>query len=104
MICLGFSIESIRKLEQRFDPTWFIPQNTHLADYLKVRKIYYPTNGFEAGIYMGSINYTYEIMNIKNMVDHLNYENESVLDVISWVDPFRDYVKINFISGKLNIF
>lgn len=96
MICLGFSLESIRKLEQRFDPTWFIPQSTYFSEYIKARKTYFPTSGFEAGIFMGSVNYSYELKNIKQTVDNLVNESEIALGVISWVEPFRNFVKINF--------
>jgi Niemann-Pick C1 protein len=102
VICLGFSLDSIRRLEQRFDPTWFIPKDSYFADYLAVRKSYFPTNGFEAGIYTGSVNYSHELINIKNMVDDLSDQHDIALGVISWVDPFRNFVKINFQTGGCN--
>jgi Niemann-Pick C1 protein len=102
VICLGFSLDSIRRLEQRFDPTWFIPKDSYFADYLAVRKSYFPTNGFEAGIYTGSVNYSHELINIKNMVDDLSDQHDIALGVISWVDPFRNFVKINFQTDVYN--
>ncbi|XP_044257240.1 protein patched homolog 1-like isoform X1 [Tribolium madens] len=96
VICLGFSLESIRRLEQKFDPTWFIPKSTYFADYLTARKTYFPTSGFEAGIYMGAVNYSTELFNIKKMVDELSNNSDIALGVISWVDPFRNFVKDNF--------
>ncbi|KAJ3640245.1 hypothetical protein Zmor_003554 [Zophobas morio] len=96
VVCLGFSIESARKLEQRFDPTWFLPQSSYLLEYIQARKTYFPTSGFEAGIYMGAVNYSSELGNIKNMVDNLFNEDQIALGIVSWVEPFRQFVKINF--------
>uniref|UniRef100_A0A1Y1JZP0 SSD domain-containing protein n=1 Tax=Photinus pyralis TaxID=7054 RepID=A0A1Y1JZP0_PHOPY len=96
VIYLGFSIESTIKLEQRFDPQWFIPQSTHLHTYLKKRIEHYPTAGHEAGVYFGSLNYSSEIHNIRNIVRSLEDSPDIIENLQSWVDPFRDYVKTNF--------
>ncbi|KAF5289919.1 hypothetical protein FQA39_LY14928 [Lamprigera yunnana] len=96
LVCLGFSIESTIKLEQRFDPEWFIPQSSHLYSYLRKRNEHYPLEGFEAGIYLGSLNYSNEIRNIRNMITALEASTETVENIQSWVDPFQDYVKSNF--------
>ncbi|XP_031339796.1 protein patched homolog 3-like isoform X2 [Photinus pyralis] len=101
VICLGFSIESAIRLEQRFDPEWFLPQSSHLTAYLKKKAEHYPTVGHEAGVYFGSLNYTSEIRNIKNIVRQLEESPEIVENIHSWVDPFRDYVKMNFKKDML---
>lgn len=100
VICVGFSIESTLKLEQRFDPMWFVPERTHLFKYLEQRRTYYPTMGFEAGLYMGSLNYSQEIGQIKKVSDLLIQADDVGTEVTSWVDPFRDYVYKNFRKGK----
>ncbi|KAF5282163.1 hypothetical protein FQR65_LT02860 [Abscondita terminalis] len=102
LVCLGFSIESTIRLEQRFDPEWFIPSSTHLYKFLRKRNEHYPTAGFEAGIYLGSLNYTDEINNIKNIVTGLEESPKYVENIQSWVDPFRDYVKLNFKKDMFN--
>ncbi|CAH0560340.1 unnamed protein product [Brassicogethes aeneus] len=96
IICLGFSIESSFKLEKHFDPNWFVPEETHLAKYIEVKRQFYPSYGFNAGLYLGSINYTHEINNIKRMVDDLEAMTNITTNVISWVDPFRDFVFDNY--------
>lgn len=100
-LCLTFSMESIFKLEKHFDPTWFIPKQTYLYSYLNVKGEYYSNQGFEAGLYFGEINYTKEINNIKVMSDQLKSSDDIVTNVLSWVDPFREYVFVNFKEGIL---
>lgn len=55
--------------------------------------------GFEAGLYMGSLNYSQEILQIKKMSDLLKQADIGT-EVTSWVDPFGDYVYRYFQKGK----
>ncbi|KAF7285020.1 hypothetical protein GWI33_012334 [Rhynchophorus ferrugineus] len=96
VVCLGFSTESALKLEQRFDPKWFLPKGTHLADFLAVRDQYFPHNGFDSGLYMGSLEYSQELMKIRRVVDQLENMTNIVSHVVSWVEPFRTFVLVNF--------
>ncbi|XP_028144181.2 protein patched homolog 1 isoform X1 [Diabrotica virgifera virgifera] len=96
IICAGFSIESCIKLEKKFNPEWFIPEGTHLGNFFSARNTYFPSVGFDAGLYMGSVNYTHELTNIKRAVDKLNEISNVTENVVSWVDPFRDFVMFNF--------
>lgn len=99
LIFCGFGLEGILKLQDKFDPMWFIPKNTYLHKYIDQRNVYYPHMGFEAGIYMGSLNYTEEFNKIRYLVSE--FENSTdILEVTnSWVEPFRFYMKKNFEKG-----
>ncbi|XP_072390401.1 patched domain-containing protein 3-like [Diabrotica undecimpunctata] len=96
IICAGFSIESCMKLDKKFNPEWFIPEGTHLGNFFSARNTYFPLVGFDAGLYMGSVNYSHELTNIKRAVDKLNEISNVTENVVSWVDPFRDFVMFNF--------
>lgn len=98
---MGFSIESMLKLEQRFDPKWFIPKDTFLSKFLQKKADYYPSMGFEAGVYFGSLDYAQEINNIDYIVNNLSANGDMIKDVQSWVAPFQEYVKKNFKKGKI---
>lgn len=61
--------------------------------------------GFEAGLYMGSLNYSQELQEIKKVADSLENADDIGTDITSWVDPFRNYVYKNFkIGNKLTAF
>ncbi|XP_060517935.1 protein patched homolog 3-like isoform X2 [Cylas formicarius] len=94
--CAAFSIESALRLEQRFDPKWFLPDDSHLAQFIKVTEAYYPENGFTAGMYMGAINYTNEFIKITAAVERLENMTDITSDVVSWLRPFRNYILVNF--------
>nr|CAI5819257.1 unnamed protein product [Callosobruchus analis] len=96
IICAGFATQSALQLEQKFDPKWFLPPGTHLAEYLQAKYRYYPESGFNAGFYMGALNYAEEIPKIRYAVDRLKNMTDVTAEVVSWVDPFRDFVRVNF--------
>ncbi|CAG9766015.1 unnamed protein product [Ceutorhynchus assimilis] len=96
LTCTSFSIESTMRLEQRFDPKWFLPQESNLADFLKAREVHFPHVGWDAGFYMGALNYSQEIRKIHMAVEKLENLTYITSNVMSWVEPFRTFVLVNF--------
>nr|XP_022901687.1 protein patched homolog 1-like [Onthophagus taurus] len=92
IILLGFSIESTFKLEQRFDPMWFIPTESYFNKYIRQRKSYYPHIGVEAAMYVGGVNYTHEMKNLLRMNDVLINSTDMLYGVRSWVPAYTNYV------------
>ncbi|XP_041971275.1 NPC intracellular cholesterol transporter 1-like [Aricia agestis] len=101
LIVTGFSIESIFHLEQRFDPQWFIPDNTYYKDFLNSYEHYYPREGNPAIVTLGDMNYNTEFKKLHNMVKELKKESY-VADMDSWVETFHQYVLTNYNHNLLN--
>lgn len=95
LIMSGISIEAILKLEQRFDPRWFIPEDTYYKDFINAHELYYPEEGNPAMIFLGKMNYSSEFKNIYNMVQELRNETY-VIDTVAWVEHFHGYVLQNY--------
>lgn len=51
----SFSFTGLLRLEQKFDPNWFIPERTYLSQFLTVKKELFPDQGYEANILMGKL-------------------------------------------------
>lgn len=79
-------------LEQKFDPLWFIPSHTHLSQYASERSKMYPFLGYDATLYMGSINYTHEFKNINVLSKTLEGYTDIVYSLNSWVDEYQKFV------------
>ncbi|XP_045465991.1 patched domain-containing protein 3-like isoform X1 [Harmonia axyridis] len=94
----ALSIRNCLKLEQRFDPHWFVPKNSDLYSYYQKRTELYPNHGFEGGVYMGAINYTHEIPKIKEVVDNMRNKSDIIVGVSEWLTPFRDFVKRTYVT------
>ncbi|XP_063619440.1 protein patched homolog 1-like [Cydia splendana] len=91
----GFSIEAILKLEQRFDPKWFIPEYSDYKQYLNAHDYYYPEEGHTAMVFLGEMDYRQELSHLHDLTKSL--ENKSyVKDVVTWLHPFHGYVQSNF--------
>ncbi|CAK1545868.1 unnamed protein product [Leptosia nina] len=94
VIMSAVSIKAILKLEQRFDPRWFIPEDTYYKDFINMHEIYYPEEGHPAMIFMGKMNYSTEFGNIYNMVQEVRKQSY-ITDVVTWVEHFHGYVLQN---------
>ena len=45
IILAGISSRNLLKLEQKFDPSWFIPETTYLHKYIQASRKYFPDSG-----------------------------------------------------------
>lgn len=94
-IITGFSIQSVLRLEQRFDPKWFIPDDTYYKQYLDAYDYYYPGEGHTAMVFLGELNYKNDFANLYNMLQQLDNE-PYVNELVSWIDYFYRYVLKNY--------
>ncbi|CAH2105365.1 unnamed protein product [Euphydryas editha] len=91
----SFSVVSVLKLEQRFDPKWFIPDDTYYKDYLNVHNFYYPDEGQFAVIFLGEMDYNAEFSKLYDMIQVLKRE-PYVTELNTWVETFHGYVLKNY--------
>lgn len=92
----SFSFTGLLRLEQKFDPNWFIPQRTYLSQFTAVKQELFPDQGYEASILMGRLNYTHELNHIAKMVETIENRTDLVHEISSWVRPFHDFVEIYY--------
>lgn len=84
---------SLSKLRQKFDPSWFIPENTYLGHYLKQTRQFYPDIGSEAFILIGQINYAEDMHKIINLYQNVANQTDIIHELQGWPLPFHDFVK-----------
>lgn len=95
LIMTGFSIQAVLKLEQRFDPRWFVPEGNYYKQFLENHEFFYPNEGNAAMVFLGKMNYNAEFKELHNLAQVV--KNESyVKDFETWVEPFHSYVLSNF--------
>ncbi|CAG9795150.1 unnamed protein product [Diatraea saccharalis] len=102
LVMTGFSIQSILHLEQKFDPKWFIPDDTYYKKFLDNHEYYYPEQGHPAMVFLGKMNYHNEFLRIYNMTKELRNQTY-ISDVTDWVEPFFNYVSNNYKRDLSNI-
>lgn len=101
LVMTGFSVQAIFKLEQRFDPKWFIPDDTYYKEFLNIHEYYYPDEGQPAMVFLGDMDYNAEFIHLYDMIQVLRNESY-VREVITWVETFHGYVVHNFHHDLLN--
>lgn len=95
VIVTSFSIEAVYHLEQRFDPKWFIPDDTYYHKFLTAHDYFYPEEGNMGMVFLGEMDYVHEFTSLHNMMEKLKtsgYAN----DFLDWTDSFHKYVLINY--------
>lgn len=102
LLC-AYSLQGLLRLEQKFDPSWFIPQRTYLSKYLHQQAEFYPDIGHEATMFLGAINYTQELPKIVDTLNLIENRTNLVKDVNAWIEPFRDFVSVYYEKGESNL-
>lgn len=89
----AFSTERVFQLKQRFDLMWFIPSQTQYYHYAMSHRRFYPDHGYEAGVYLGPLNYTMELPKIVAMAERIQNQTNILTHISSWTDIFKEFVE-----------
>lgn len=89
----AFSADRVFQIKQRFDPMWFIPTSTYYFKYAMAYREAFPNRGFEAGIYMGQLNYTENLPKIIELAERIKNQSQVLSHVEAWTEPFKEYVE-----------
>lgn len=102
IVMTGFSIDGILKLEQRFDPRWFIPDGTYYKEFLTQHELFYPNEGNMAMVFLGEMDYNKEFASLYEMSQELGRKS-FVKNFNPWVDSFQNYVLKNYERDLRNV-
>ncbi|XP_055387683.1 patched domain-containing protein 3-like isoform X2 [Condylostylus longicornis] len=91
----AISGQSLLKIEQKFDPAWFIPESTYLNDYIKYSRQYFPESGYAGSVFMGNLNYSAILPKIYNLTIEIE-KNNMFHKTKSWIKPFQEFVEKNY--------
>ena len=100
MIITGLAIWGNIKLEQRFDPAWFLPQDTYLAEFVTAYKKYFPAGGDRVTIYCSGIDTSGEFEKLNQLATDIKQQTDIVDSVDSWTFKFTDYYNNYFVKKK----
>lgn len=92
-------IHGSTQLEQRFDPEWFLPEETYLAKYLTESRRHYPSQGHEGSVFVGDIDYVSNFGRILKLSRRL--KAMKIFDEVDqWPLNFARFVKGNYRQGE----
>jgi Niemann-Pick C1 protein len=98
----AFSTERVFKIKQKFDPMWFIPSDSYFAQFVHEHREYYPSRGYEGGIYFTNLNYSENLPKLYEISSRLKNRTDIIDRVQTWVHPFGEYVEDDFDITKPN--
>ena len=81
-------------LEQRFDPTWFLPPDTYLSKWFQANQKYFPFGGDRVTVWCNGLDYVNELEQLDNLAKKLASQTDIIDNVDSWTGHFIDYVKL----------
>ena len=92
------------KLEQRFDPAWFLPQDTYLAQFVTAYKKYFPSKGDRVTIYCSGIDPINEFEKLNKLAADIRNQTDIVdsATVDSWTFKFTEYYNKYFVPNGEN--
>lgn len=98
IIFATFGAVGSSRLEQWFDPVWFLPKDSYLSEYLIVKQNEFPKLGHEATVFMHEIDFVREFPKILNLSKTLKNAT-FVENVKDWPEDFLYFIGTNFDLG-----
>lgn len=92
VIVTGVGIFGNVLLRQEFDPAWFLPSDTYIAQWFASNKRYFPSQGERATIHFSGTQLPEDLAKIESLVRQLEEEREIVVSVNAWTTPYLDYL------------
>ena len=91
----GFGVWGLTNLRQEFNPVWFIPQESYLANWFHANEKYFPKEGEKVEINIAQVDFSSELPKIDNLVRRLEEETTILTNVDSWYRKFKEYTETN---------
>ena len=101
LTCLGFAIWGLTELETKFESSWFLPQESYIAQWEQASEEYFANAGERVTVYVTDVNYSTDISKIGQFVNKLGSRNDIVSSIDTFYPSFYDYVLSNF-DQKIN--
>ena len=95
----------LTQLRQEFNPVWFIPQESYLAQWFHANEKYFPKEGETVKINIAQVDFASELPKIDALVSRLEEETSILTNVDSWYRKFKEYsVKNNLVNQTHDFF
>ena len=103
LILLGVSIWGNIELRQEFNPIWFLPADSYLAQWHKYNSIYFPSQGEKVTIFMENLDLPADLAKLDKVHEELAAQTDIIHSLDSWYLDFKKYMNTHFLTGVGNI-
>lgn len=99
---LGVTIYGNMLLPQKFDPMWFLPDDSYMSQFVQQRDVLYPGTGYPAFLVANEVNWTDSLGKFEKVLDKLEGSG-AAYKLENWFQDFKQYTATNFQTGKQKI-
>ena len=101
LVFLGFSVWGNILLRQEFNPIWFLPPESYLAQWHSHNSQYFPSRGEEVTVFLAGLDLPRELETLDRVHSILNHQTDIIApnSLDSWYLDFKTYVNLNFDAG-----
>jgi len=100
LIILGLSIWGNIELRQEFNPVWFLPQDSYLAQWHKYNYQYFPSQGEKVNVFMENLDLPKDLKKLDKVHEELAAQEDIIHSIDSWYIDFKKYMNTYFPKGQ----
>lgn len=91
LVVTGFGILGSLQLQQWFDPHWFLPSGSYLAEFRTTERQYFINKGYNAFVLIGEVDYPSKLPQIITLAEQIG-NMSAVQSVQPWPVHFNEFV------------
>eukprot|EP00092_Neocalanus_flemingeri_P008175 GFUD01008815.1.p1 GENE.GFUD01008815.1~~GFUD01008815.1.p1 ORF type:complete len:989 (+),score=163.46 GFUD01008815.1:223-3189(+) len=100
LVILGFSVWGNILLRQEFNPIWFLPPDSYLAQWHKYNAIHFPSQGEKVTVFMENLDLPNDLAKLDRMHEELAAQDDIIHSLDSWYLDFKKYMNTNFLADN----
>jgi len=100
LVILGFSVWGNIELRQEFNPVWFLPPDSYLAQWHKYNNLHFPNQGEKVTVFMENLDLPNDLIKLDKVHKELAAQDDIIHSIDSWYLDFKKYMNTNFLTGQ----
>jgi len=99
-LLFGVSIWGNILLRQEFNPIWFLPPESFLAQWHKQNALNFPSQGEKVTVFMENLDLPADLLKLDKMHEDLAAETDIIVSFDSWYLDFKKYMNKYFLTQE----
>ena len=100
LVILAISVWGNIELRQEFNPIWFLPEESYLAQWHKYNSLYFPSQGEKVNVFLENLDLPSEFDKLEFLHNQLEQKTDIINSLDSWYIDFKTYMNDHFDAGK----
>ena len=101
LVILAISLWGNVLLRQEFNPIWFLPSDSYLAQWHKYNEFYFPSRGEQVNLFMENLHLPSEFDKLEYVHQQFLNQTDIINSLDSWYLDFQKYMRDHYETGLL---